>query len=131
MTDWTTARVVRDRDGELWGRDGSSAFWDYVGTCGYSGGSPASLVAADGDPTPVLAADGLPVVRTVGDLTARHVGRTVTVEGHTGELYEVMHRGGMTAIVMSDETDHDLAGPAWFPAFGIDTPCELLPEGDA
>ena len=90
--DWTTARVVRDRDGRLWGRDATTfdSFarrWVLVGSdCESDGCYEESMVRRYGPLVPVLDADGLPVVRTVGDLTARNVGRTVTVEGYTGEL---------------------------------------------
>ena len=70
MTDWTTCRVVRDRDGDLWFRGcDSDDLWT------------ANTLTVFGPLAPVLDADGLPVVHTVGDLTARHVGRQVIVDG--------------------------------------------------
>ena len=78
MADWTTARVVRDRDGDLWFRGcDSDDLW--TANTNY----PDVFLAADelhtafGPLTPVLDADGQPVVRTVGDLTARHLGRLI------------------------------------------------------
>lgn len=60
-----------------------------------------------------LDADGLPVVRTVGDLTARHVGRRVWQAGVEFE----MDADCLAAIAINVE-----ASPAY-----ADTPCELLP----
>ena len=78
MTDWTTCRVVRDRDGDLWFRGcDSDDLW--TANTNY----PDVFLTADelhtafGPLTPVLDADGLPVVTTVGDLTARHLGKRV------------------------------------------------------
>ena len=80
--DWTACRVVRDCDGDLWGHD--VVGWRLLGE------EPSLLrllsteaLATLGPLAPVLDADGLPVVATVGDLTARHIGRRVRVEGHT------------------------------------------------
>ena len=69
MTDWTTCRVVRDRDGDLWFRIRGDMWFDGDVRIGSEG-----LGSNYGPLTPVLDADGLPVVRTVGDLTARHIG---------------------------------------------------------
>ena len=74
MTDWTTCRVVRDRDGELWFRIRGDMWFDGDVRIGSEG-----LGSNYGPLTPVLDADGLPVVRTVGDLTARHVGRRARI----------------------------------------------------
>ena len=68
MSDWTTARVVRDRDGDLWFRGcDSDSMWtantDYPDVFLTSD----EVVEAFGPLTPVLDADGLPVVRAVGD----------------------------------------------------------------
>ena len=82
MTDLTTCRVVRDRDGDLWLRGcDSDDLW--TANTNY----PDVFLTTDevltvfGPLAPVLDADGLPVVHTVGDLTARHVGRQVIVDG--------------------------------------------------
>ena len=75
MSDWTTARVVRDRDGDLWFRGcDSDSMWtantDYPDVFLTSD----EVVEAFGPLTPVLDADGLPVVRTVGDQLAERNG---------------------------------------------------------
>ena len=62
--DWTTCRVVRDRDGDLWFRGcDSDSMWtantDYPDVFLTSD----EVVEAFGPLTPVLDADGLPVVR--------------------------------------------------------------------
>ena len=82
MTDWTTCRVVRDRDGDLWFRGcDSDDLW--TANTNY----PDIFLTTDevltvfGPLAPVLDADGLPVVHTVGDLTARHLRRDISVEG--------------------------------------------------
>ena len=73
MTDWTTCRVVRDCDGDLWFRGcDSDDLW--TANTNY----PDVFLTTDevltvfGPLAPVLDAYGLPVVHTVGDLTARH-----------------------------------------------------------
>lgn len=64
--DWTTCRVVRDRDGGLWFRDRDAGWmnrWrDYYGADIWLDEDRGPLV-------PILDTDGMPVVRTVGDLT--------------------------------------------------------------
>ena len=72
--------------------------------------------------TPVLDADGLPVVRTVGDLTARHIGRRVRVDGFEGELvaFVALFDGIVTVEVL---TDDDLSAPR---RCTIDTPVEVI-----
>ena len=108
--DWTTCRVVRDRDGDLWFRGcDSDDLW--TANTNY----PDVFLTADelhtafGGLTPVLDADGQPVVRTVGDLTARHLGRRVRVDGW-GETY-------LSAVERLDRTLSavlpDLLAGAW------------------
>lgn len=124
MNDWTTCRVVRDRDGDLWFRGcDSDDLW--TANTNY----PDVFLTTDevltvfGPLTPVLDADGLPVVRTVGDLTARHIGRRVRVDGFEGELVALvaLFDGIVTVEVL---TDDDLSAPR---RCTIDTPCEVLP----
>ena len=120
MTDWTTARVVRDRAGHAIAVAGITAMH-------LTGPRAGIRIHADrlpefGPLTPVLDADGLPVVRTVGDLTARHIGQQVTAEGHTGVLSELLARDGMVQLAIDDAD-----GPAWFPAAALNTTCEVLP----
>ena len=89
MTDWTTCRVVRDRDGDLWFRGcDSDDLWTANTNYPDVFLSPDELGVAFGPLTPVLDADGLPVVRTVGDLTARHqlARPRIRVAGREGKL---------------------------------------------
>ena len=75
--DWTTCLVVRDRDGDLWAWGAIRARWMRLELYAEA---TADQLAAYGPLTPVLDADGLPTVTTVGDLTARHIGRRVRVK---------------------------------------------------
>ena len=121
--DWTTCRVVRDRDGELWFRGcDSDDLW--TANTNY----PDVFLTTDevltvfGPLAPVLDADGLPVVHTVGDLTARHIGRGVRVDGFEGELVALvaLFDGVVTVEVL---TDDDISAPR---RCTIDTHCEVL-----
>ena len=115
MTDWTTCRVVQDKDGDLW--------TNYAGMWHTPEMAPFSAdILAKYDPTPVLDADGLPVVRTVGDLTMRHEGRRVRVDGFEGEFVALvaLFDGIVTVEVL---TDDDLSAPR---RCTIDTPCEVV-----
>ena len=70
MNDWTTCRVVRDRDGDLWFRGcDSDDLWTANTNCPDVFLTTDEVLTVFGPLTPVLDADGLPVVRTVGDLT--------------------------------------------------------------
>ena len=95
MTDWTTCLVVRDRENTLWGRDPWTTDdphqrrWIAVGSAGLGadGCYEDEIERRFGPITPVLDADGLPVVRTVGDLTPRHIGRQVRIV----DTFDVSH----------------------------------------
>ena len=121
--DWTTCRVVRDRDGDLWFRGcDSDDLW--TANTNY----PDVFLTTDevltvfGPLAPVLDADGLPVVHTVGDITARHIGRRVRVDGFEGELVALvaLFDGIVTVEVL---TDDDLSAPR---RCTIDTPVEVI-----
>ena len=85
MTDWTTCRVTPELQAELrLGAEQCAAHPDFPhdGIGFLVRAIPALLDAAAyehmlGPLVPVLDADGQPVVRTVGDLTARHLGRLI------------------------------------------------------
>ena len=68
MTDWTTCRVVRDRDGDLWGHNTAwtePSYRRWVKLGGYweeDGCFQMHMEPRHGPLTPVLDADGLPVV---------------------------------------------------------------------
>ena len=67
--DWTTCRVVRDRDGELWFRGcDSDDLWTANTNCPDVFLTTDEVLTVFGPLMPVLDADGLPVVHTVGDL---------------------------------------------------------------
>ena len=121
MTDWTTCRVVRDRDGDLWFRGcDSDDLWTANTNYPDVFLSPDELGVAFGPLTPVLDADGLPVVRTVGDLTARHIGRRVRVEGWGETVFREVFPTQHSARCMFADGDHELAAT-------FDIPCEVLP----
>lgn len=69
-----------------------------------------------------------PIVRTVGDLTARHIGKRVRVGGGAGaiegRLLNIEHDKRTTDVAIA-EGDQDVAD--WWPAGPHDTPCEVLP----
>ena len=139
MNDWTTCRVVRDRDGDLWFRGcDSDDLW--TANTNY----PDVFLTADelhtafGGLTPVLDADGLPVVRTVGDLTALDalpVG-SVVMEGSSGApvpgllgipvMPGVFHRFPDGWHVVSG---HGVGTPEFDlgPVTVLHAPCEVLP----
>ena len=126
--DWTTCRVVRDRDGELWFRGcDSDDLW--TANTNY----PDVFLTTDevltvfGPLAPVLDADGLPLVHTVGDLTARHIGKRVRVQRFEGVLSGIF----ATSVRPVSLHIHDDAGALWIVSpeseLTLDTPCEVLP----
>ena len=133
MTGWTTCRVVRDRDGDLWGRSDGN-WWSKLGYY-WPMGDPEALQStpslAEYDPTPVLDADGLPVVTTVGDLTARHLFGAATITYRTeGEISTgVIER---TIPIPDGRLRLPMHAPGnraaqWDDMLSLDTPCEVLP----
>ena len=80
-------------------------------------------VAIDGYREEVERLRAEPIVRTVGDLTPRHVGRRVWVDGFEGELVALVtfFDGIITVEVL---TDDDFSAPR---RCTLDTPCEVLP----
>ena len=118
--DWTTCRVVRDRAGDLWGRERGG--WNLITSGDTESWAPSDDFLADhySPITPVLDADGLPVVHTVGDLTARHIGRRVRVEGWGETVFREVFPTQHGARCMFADGDHELAAT-------FDIPCEVLP----
>ena len=123
MTDWTTCRVVRDRDGDLWFRGcDSDDLW--TANTNY----PDVFLTTDevltvfGPLAPVLNADGLPVVHTVGDLTARHqlARPRIRVAGREGKLKIVKPSDAYPGTVTL------IWGDCWEDA-ALEEPCEVLP----
>ena len=64
-------------------------------------------------------------VRTVGDLTARHVGKRVRVEGHKGTL-SALFAGGSLSVHVDEVGAGDLVPTLWLIPATLDTPCEVL-----
>ena len=130
MNDWTTCRVVRDRDGDLWGAPNSAALsgrWNRIGS------APLKLRAAWSDEletaygplTPVLDADGLPVVRTVGDLGNVHLGRRIKYEGPGGYGREGIYQGTTADYPERDRCNMHVGG-GYEAGVPLDTPCEVV-----
>ena len=128
MTDWTTCRVVRDRDGDLWGHDTAwtePSYRRWVKLGGYweeDGCFQIHMEPRHGPLTPVLDADGLPVVHTVGDLTARHqlARPRIRVAGREGKLKIVKPSDaypGTVTLIWGD----------WWEDVALEEPCEVLP----
>ena len=70
-----------------------------------------------------LDADGLPVVTTVGDLTARHIGRRVRVNGTVRNIISVaLTRDGSTVLHLQPGSRSDVCLET-----ASVTPCEVLP----
>ena len=133
MTDWRSYSVVQDKDGDLWGAPNSAALsgrWNRIGS------APLKLRAAWSDEletaygpiTPVLDADGLPVVHTVGDLTARHLRRDISVEGmRTATLLAMRippRNQPLPLVAFLVRIDGTIGTTDYYP---LDTPCEVLP----
>ena len=129
MTDWTTCRVVRDRDGDLWFRGcDSDDLW--TANTNY----PDVFLTTDevltvfGPLMPVLDADGLPVVHTVGDLTARHLRRDISVEGMrtTATLLAMRmppRNQPLPLVAFLVRIDGTIGTTDYYP---LDAPCEVL-----
>ena len=120
--DWTTCRVVRDRAGDLWFRIRGDMWFDGDVRIGSEG------LGRYGPITPVLDADGLPVVHTVGDLTARHLRRDISVEGmRTATLLAMRtppRNQPLPLVAFLVRIDGTIGTTDYYP---LDTPCEVLP----
>ena len=126
MTDWTTCRVVRDRDGDLWFRGcDSDDLW--TANTNY----PDIFLTTDevltvfGPLAPVLDADGLPVVTTVGDLGNVHLGRRIKYEGPGGYGREGIYQGTTADYPERDRCNMHVGG-GYEAGVPLDTPCEVL-----
>lgn len=123
MTDWQTCSVVRDRDGDLWGSAIAKGerWWANLGY--FVSHTTDELEHHFGPITPVLDANGLPVVTTVGDLTARHIGRRVRVNGTVRNIISVAHtRDGSTVLHLQPGSRSNVCLETASVA-----PCEVLP----
>ena len=126
MTDWTTCRVVRDRDGDLWFRGcDSDDLW--TANTNY----PDVFLTTDevltvfGPLAPVLDADGLPVVRTVGDLGNVHLGRRIKYEGPGGYGREGVYQGTTADYLERDRCNMHVGG-GYEAGVPLDTPVEVI-----
>ena len=124
--DWTTCRVVRDRDGDLWFRGcDSDDLW--TANTNY----PDIFLTTDevltvfGPLAPVLDADGLPVVRTVGDLGNVHLGRRIKYEGPGGYGRDGIYQGTTADYLERDRCNMHVGG-GYEAGVPLDTPCEVL-----
>ena len=78
----------------------------------------------------ITPADGQPIVRTVGDLTARHIGQSVRV--FEGPFFTLRH---LSSFIRGESTDYIELGAEWdddpdeweYFETPLDTPCEVLP----
>ena len=119
--DWTTCRVVRDCDGDLWGHD--DVGWRLLGEESFLLRLLSTeALATLGPLSPVLDADGRPVVTTVGDLTARHqlARPRIRVARREGKLKIVKPSDafpGTVTLIWGD----------WWEDVALEEPCEVLP----
>ena len=126
MTDWTTCRVVRDRDGELWFRGcDSDDLWTANTNCPDVFLTTDEVLTVFGPLTPVLDADGLPVVHTVGDLGNVHLGRRIKYEGPGGYGREGVYQGTTADYLERDRCNMHVGG-GYEAGVPLDTPCEVL-----
>lgn len=117
MTDWKDCALVRDEGGTLWLRNGDR---DERWTSQY--GSDFHTSHMGEEITPVLDAEGHPVVTTVGDLTARHIGRLIRAETEGGEVRE----GRLRGIAPSPDFGVQLAIGGGYYAAHLEAPCEVI-----
>ena len=70
--------------------------------------------------------DELPIVRTVGDLTARHLGREVSVEGMRRSVLLAMRQPvpDEPLVALLVRVDGDITSTDYLP---LEEPCEVLP----
>lgn len=127
VTGWQDALVVRDRLGQLRHADG---FLDGSVTAGLGPLEIAVFADTFGPMEPILDRTGHPIVCTVGDLTARHIGKRVRVEtdrtlpDRVRLLREIATASTEAVLLTLEVIDH----PEWFlmAHFDLDTPCEVL-----
>ena len=126
MTDWTTCRVVRDRDGDLWFRGcDSDDLWTANTNCPDVFLTTDEVLTVFGPLTPVLDAAGLPVVRTVGDLGNVHLGHRIKYEGPDGYGREGVYQGTTADYPERDRCNMHVGG-GYEAGVPLDTPCEVL-----
>ena len=122
MTDWTTCRVVRDRDGDLWFRGcDSDDLW--TANTNY----PDVFLTTDevltvfGPLAPVLNADGLPVWQPIEPGTVIKAGTVTRIELDDRDAHEEVTRSDYTLIDLNRYPGHLVR-------FHLDPRAELLAE---
>lgn len=114
---WQDALVVRDRLGQL--RHAGGFLDEPIGS-GLDPLEAAAFADTFGPMVPILGRTGLPIVRTVGDITARHGGKRVRVRTWAGELLLVQATAACVDMVLEGRPyPHQLC-------LSLDTPCEVL-----
>ena len=124
-TGWQDALVVRDRLGQLRHAGG---FLDEPIAAGLDPLEVAAFAGTFGPMEPILGRAGLPVVTTVCDLTARHIGKRVRVAGLTGRLLSIADGAWegpnlvalAVVIRVTDMRTRDVL-------VGVNAECEVLP----
>ena len=116
---WQDALVVRDRLGQLRHAGG---FLDEPITAGLDPLEVAVFADTFGPMVPILGRTGLPVVTTVGDLTARHIGKLVRIgKTPTATLTGLSWREvGVQVHLFTPDAE-----AAW-QNLPLNTPCEVL-----
>lgn len=95
--------------------------------CPLCGAFNEEAIVAERDTLRAKLADAT-AVRTVGDLTARHIGKRVRVRHYDGTLIRLRATTGCVALRLLDRDSFMLG--ITDPSFGpgdLDTPCEVLP----
>ena len=114
MTDWTTCRVVRDRDGDLWFRGcDSDDLW--TANTNY----PDVFLTTD----EVLTGARGP--NTVSDLGNVHLGRRIKYEGPGGYGREGVYQGTTADYLERDRCNMHVGG-GYEAGVPLDTPCEVV-----
>ena len=120
VTGWQDALVVRDRLGQLRHADG---FLDGSVTAGLGPLEVAVFADTFGPMEPILDRTGHPIVRTVGDLTARHFGRRVRIGKTPADTLTGLswREVGVQVHLLTPDAE-----AAW-QNLPLNTPCEVLP----
>ena len=124
MTDWTTCRVVRDRDGDLWFRGcDSDDLWTANTNCPDVFLTTDEVLTVFGPLAPVLNADGLPVWQPIEPGTVIKAGTVTRSELDERdalvakvERVRALHQREVIAV-------HEFGPEAWCPTCELHYPC--------